>query len=92
MKAIVENPLMNISSRAIAIYVEILNQITACENENELRACIKLLEKSHPEISNFFNYGFGRNHFWVSSPQRNTADICGVLRNSTTYAYISQIY
>lgn len=66
MKAIVENPLMNISSCAIAIYVEILNQITACENEKELRACIKLLEKSHPEISNFFNYGFGRNHFWVS--------------------------
>lgn len=66
MKAIVENPLMNISRSAITLFVEILNQITACENGKELYNCIKLLEKSHPEISNFFKYGFGRHHFWVS--------------------------
>lgn len=67
MKAIVENPLMNTQIHSIKLFIEILNQITSCINEKELRCCIKLLEKNFPEIPNFFNYGFGHNHFWVSS-------------------------
>lgn len=41
-----------------------------CENKEELRRCIRLLEKRHkydkPELSWYFKWGFGHNHFWVS--------------------------
>ena len=53
MKAIVENPLLDMRAYAASLFVEILNEITACKNEEELRRCIRLLEKRH-------------NHFWVS--------------------------
>lgn len=41
MKATVESVLLNTSSRSVEIFAEILNAITSCENENELRACMK---------------------------------------------------
>ena len=46
MKAIVENPLMDMRAYANSLFVEILNEITGCKNEEELRRCIKLLEKT----------------------------------------------
>lgn len=70
MKAIVENPLLDMRAYAASLFVEILNEITACKNEEELRRCIRLLEKRHkynkPELSWYFKWGFGHNHFWVS--------------------------
>lgn len=51
---------------------EILNEITACKNEEELRRCIRLLEKRHkydkPELSWYFKWGFGHNHFLGERP------------------------
>ena len=41
MKATVESVLLNTSSRSVEIFAEILNAITSCENENELRATLK---------------------------------------------------
>lgn len=61
MKAIVENPLLDMRAYAASLFVEILNEITACKNEEELRRCIKLLEKRHkydkPELSWYFKWG-----------------------------------
>lgn len=67
MKAIVENPLLDMRAYAASLFVEILNEITACKNEEELRRCVRLLEKRHkydkPELSWYFKWGFGHNHF-----------------------------
>lgn len=66
MKAIVETPLMDMRCITLTILVEILNLITACDNEDELRYSMQLLEKRYPNISSYFRYGFGHNHLWVS--------------------------
>ena len=47
MKAIVENQLLDMRAYEASLFVEILNEITACKNEEELRRCIRLLEKRH---------------------------------------------
>lgn len=52
MKATVESVLLNTSSRSVEIFAEILNAITSCENENELRACMKLIQERFPVSSN----------------------------------------
>lgn len=46
MKAIVENPFMDMRAYAASLFVEFLNEITACQNEEELRRCVRLLEKT----------------------------------------------
>jgi hypothetical protein len=46
MKAIVENPLLDMRAYAASLFVEILNEITACKNEEELRRCVRLLENA----------------------------------------------
>lgn len=66
MKAIVENPLMNLLPKAMEIYVEVLNTITSCNNEGELRECMKLIESRYCYSFEIFDYGFGKNHMWVS--------------------------
>lgn len=67
MKAIVENPLnVNCSPIAISLYVNILNRITWCKNENELRDTMKFSSIEYPVTFNsIFDYGFGSNHMWV---------------------------
>lgn len=61
MKAIVENPFMDMRAYAASLFVEFLNEITACQNEEELRRCVRLLEKRHkydkPELSWYFKWG-----------------------------------
>lgn len=53
MKATVESVLLNTSSRSVEIFAEILNAITSCENENELRACMKLIQERFPVFLQF---------------------------------------
>lgn len=67
MKAIVENPLnVNCSPIAISLYVNILNRITWCKNENELRDTMKFSSIEYPVTFNsLFDYGFGRDYMWV---------------------------
>lgn len=71
MKAIVENPLnVNCSPIAISLYVNILNRITWCKNENELRDTMKFSSIEYPvTFKSFFDYGFGANHMWVSDKE-----------------------
>ena len=40
MKAIVENPLLDMRAYAASLFVEILNEITACKNEEEFQSRI----------------------------------------------------
>ena len=71
MKATVESVLLNTSSRSVEIFAEILNTITSCENENELRACMKLIQERFPvSFNSCFVYGFGSTHMWVIEPGR----------------------
>jgi hypothetical protein len=67
MKAIVENPLnVNCSPIAISLYVNMLNRITWCKNENELRDTMKFSSIEYPVTFNsLFDYGFGRDYMWV---------------------------
>lgn len=72
MKATVESVLSNTSSRSVEIFAEILNAITSCENENELRNCMKLIEERFPvSFNSCFTYGFGSSHMWVCEAVRN---------------------
>lgn len=53
MKAIVENPLnVNHSPVAISLYVNMLNRITWCKNENELRDTMKFSSIEYPVTFN----------------------------------------
>ena len=47
MKAIVENPLLDMRAYAASLFVEILNEITACKNEEELRRCVRSVSYTH---------------------------------------------
>lgn len=68
---IVGGDLLNTSSRSVEIFAEILNAITSCENENELRACMKLIQERFPvSFNSCFIYGFGSTHMWVTEPGR----------------------
>lgn len=71
MKAIVENPLnVDCSPIAISLYVNILNRITWCKNENELRDTMKFSSIEYPVTFNsLFDYGFDSNHMWVSEKE-----------------------
>lgn len=71
MKVIVENPLNAYHSpTAISIYVNILNRITWCKNENELRDTMKFSSIEYPVTFNsIFDYGFGSNYMWVSEKE-----------------------
>jgi hypothetical protein len=71
MKAIVENPLnVNHSPVAISLYVNMLNRITWCKNENELRDTMKFSSIEYPVTFNsIFDYGFDSNHMWVSEKE-----------------------
>lgn len=71
MKAIVENPLnVNCSPIAISLYVNILNRITWCKNEKELRKAMKFISANYPiTFNSIFDYGFGSNHMWVSEKE-----------------------
>ena len=71
MKAIVENPLnVNYSPIAISLYVNMLNRITWCKNENELRDTMKFSSIEYPVTFNsLFDYGFDSNHMWVSDKE-----------------------
>lgn len=71
MKAIVENPLnVNCSPIVISLYVNILNEITECNDEKELRKAMKFISANYPVTFNsIFDYGFGSNHMWVSEKE-----------------------
>lgn len=72
MKAIVESPLLNHTSKSLEIFAEILTTITSCRNEKELYDSMELVKKlCNPIFIKFFEYGFEYNHMWVKESERN---------------------
>ena len=65
MKAIVENPLINCEPEVLHLFVQIINEITSCMSEDELRGCMNSLIVRYPYFKLFFDYDFGHNHMWV---------------------------
>ncbi len=65
MKAIVGNPLMNCDPESMNLFVQILNEITFCITEDELRGCMNSLIVRYSYFKLFFDYGFGHNYMWV---------------------------
>lgn len=70
MKATVESVLLNTSSRSVEIFAEILNAITSCKNESELREGMKSIQEEYTSFNSRFIYGFGSTHMWVTEPGR----------------------
>lgn len=47
-------------------YVNILNEITECNDEKELRKAMKFISANYPiTFNSLFDYGFGSNYMWV---------------------------
>ena len=46
MKATVESVLLNMESKSVEIFAEILNNITSSETEDELRYCMKFFRNA----------------------------------------------
>ena len=63
MKAIIEKPLMNCEPESMNLFVKILNEITSCITEDELRGCMNSLCVIYLKL--YFKYGFEYNHMWV---------------------------
>lgn len=70
MKATVESVLLNMERKSVEIFTEILNIITSCDSEDELRYCMKILQERHPSLDSYFIFGFGSSHMWVTEPGR----------------------
>lgn len=68
MKATVESVLLNMESKPVEIFAEILNNITSSETEDELRYCMKILQERYPSLNRYFSFGFGSTHMWVCEP------------------------
>jgi len=64
MKITIERPLFQADTRTIAELGNLINELAFCENENEIRHTIKMLERRE-ELSRF-SYGYGAHHFWVA--------------------------
>lgn len=70
MKATVESVLLNMERKSVEIFAEILNNVTSCDSEDELRYCMKILQERHPSLNSYFIFGFGSTHMWVTEPGR----------------------
>ena len=67
LKAVIEKPLLNNEPEVLHLFVQIINEITSCMSEDELRGCMSSLIVGHPYFKLFFDYGFGHNHMWVKA-------------------------
>ena len=65
LKAVIEKPLLNNEPEVLYLFVQIINEITSCSSEDELRGCMNSLCVIYPYLKLFFKYGFENNHMWV---------------------------
>lgn len=65
LKAVIEKPLLNNEPEVLHLFVQIINEITSCMLEDELRGCMNSLIVRYSYFKLFFDYGFGHNHMWV---------------------------
>lgn len=69
MKATVESVLLNMESKSVEIFAEILNNITSSETEDELRYCMKISSGTPPIFEPLFLLRvLVSTHMWVCEP------------------------
>ena len=65
MKVEIESIVCNRADETPHILVRIINAIVLSANKDELKDAInKIAEET--ELDNFFAYGYGRTHFWLT--------------------------
>lgn len=65
MKVEIESFVCNWADEIPHILVRIINAIVLSANKDELKDAInKIAEET--ELNNFFAYGYGRTHFWLT--------------------------
>ena len=65
MKVEIESIVCNWADEIPHILVRIINAIVLSANKDELKDAInKIAEET--ELNNFFAYGYGRTHFWLT--------------------------
>ena len=62
LKAVIEKPLLNNEPEVLHLFVQIINEITSCMSEDELKGCMNSLTVQYPYFKLFFDYGFENNH------------------------------
>lgn len=66
MKATVENQIVNPTALKSVSFVELLNLVNKCADEQTLRFLLKReFEVTNTILAGYFEYGFGHNHMWV---------------------------
>ena len=60
------------------MFLELVNRLTLCQSEEQLRAGVKKFAEKH-ELDRFFYYGFGSHHFYLH--QRYTSNPEMVMQN-----------
>ena len=60
------------------MFLELVNLLTLCQSEEQLRAGVKNFAEKH-ELGRFFYYGFGSHHFYLH--QRYTSNPEMVMQN-----------
>ena len=63
----VDSVALNNEPEVLHLFVQIINEITSCMSEDELRGCMNSLIVRYPYFKLFFDYGFGHNHMWVKA-------------------------
>lgn len=48
-----------------SLFIQVMNTILFCKNEEELRQSIKQLQEK-TELDQYFTYGYGSHHFWIN--------------------------
>lgn len=60
------------------MFLELVNLLTLCQSEKELRTAVKSFAEKH-ELDKYFHYGFGSHHFYLH--QRYTSAPEMVMQN-----------
>ena len=60
------------------MFLELVNLLTFCQSEGELRRSVKAFAEKHG-LDRFFHYGFGSHHFYLH--QRYTSNPEMVMQN-----------
>ena len=65
MKVEIESFVCNWADEIPHILIRVINAITLSDNKEVLRTAIKQIAEE-TELDNFFAYGYGRTHFWLT--------------------------
>ena len=65
MKVTIENKITHPTFKLSELFGLMINSLVKCENRKQLKNELTWLFQ-HEEIKEYFEYGFGGNHLWIS--------------------------